>query len=225
MNKPPYQPTVQQMQAQAQAALLAQQQAYLQQMTMYPPTSQPMGAANGRHRYTSTTTSSSSTGPAYITYVGTGGTIYYTTAINTDTQPALAIEEAGIRAGEITGVRAWLVVGDHLLKSMYMDYIWQPGAQKITDERVHPLMGNGFHAFKTLEQCRHEYCGDNVIYGEVALWGEVYEHERGYRAECARITRFITIWEYKPTGLRRLWENLRKNPTLEALRRKYGVEE
>jgi hypothetical protein len=100
------------------------------------------------------------------------------------------IEDAGIRAGEIIGYRAWFL-NDGLLHSMYASFIWFPGVV----ERAHEITeswGTGLHAFKTLHEARQQYTYANV-WGEVALWGDVFEHEKGYRAEFAAVRRIIKV--------------------------------
>lgn len=217
--QPPYQPTTAQMLAQAQATRMAQQQTYLQQAQL-AQAQQQTGVPNGGHWYAGTTASGSSVSPTYITYMGTGGTVYSSAPLSASSQQALTIEEAGIRAGEIIGYRAWYLRSDDVLWSMYVGYAWQPGTQRITDERLNRYQGNGFHAFKDMDLCQKCYPGPGVVFGEVALWGEVYEHERGYRAECARITRLIGVWEDRKEPS---WVRLWRRPTIHKLREKYGV--
>ncbi len=93
-----------------------------------------------------------------------------------------------IRAGEIIGYRAW-VLGHELLRSVHADYTWTPGVQVAHERpRAH---GTGFHAFKTLRQAVEIYScyatGAEVVFGSIAMWGDVIEHQNGYRAEFAAI--------------------------------------
>lgn len=44
----------------------------------------------------------------------------------------------------------------------------------------------GIYAFKDLAFGREQYTKDDVLWGEVLLWGKHYTHEHGYRAEYAR---------------------------------------
>lgn len=148
------------------------------------------GHPNGGYRKTTTQTSSYSTvapGPAdmgaFTVDFGTG-TINHTPASDG------TFKDAGIRAGEIIAYRAWKLCRGTLW-AMYVPYVWKPGVI----ERAHDLdgyWGGGFHAFKTMEHVRREYCYADV-YGEVALWGEVYECEFGYRAEYAAVHKIIKV--------------------------------
>jgi len=147
-----------------------------------------------------------------------------TSARAVECRPAIDIEECGVKAGEIIAYRAWCLVGDSfMLHSMFIDYEWKPNEiQKIYEETLGPYGGNGFHAFKTLEKCQHEYHGLGTVYGEVALWGEVIEHEQGYRAECARVTRILEVHENAVgNGLRWMFGTR----TIDKLRQLYGVKE
>jgi len=56
---------------------------------------------------------------------------------------------------------------------------------------------------------------DAVVYGQVKLWGTVYEHQFGYRAEYAKVH---TLIEYR--SLRRYH---RGSTVLKSLREAYRV--
>lgn len=171
------------------------------------------------------TPSSSASNTTGIAYVGTSTN--HTPAVTTTLyQPPAypAIEDAGIRAGEIIGYRCWKLENGDQLRSIYMGTIWMPGETGQTSVPLNPYGGSGFYAFKTLEDVKCEFPRGHLythqlIYGEVALWGQVYEHERGYRAECVRITRIIEVDLEDKFGRLRFW----KPDTLTRLRRKYGV--
>lgn len=67
----------------------------------------------------------------------------------------------------------------------------QPG----TDHQApHPKCMCGYWAFKTLEDLWVNVPGA-PLYGEVALWGKVFEHQYGYRAEYAYPVSFHTSTE------------------------------
>ena len=118
------------------------------------------------------------------------------------------IEDAGIRAGEIIGYRVWsLETGDNimspfgkgykgLLKSVVWPYIWTPSLVEKVDY-VAPYQGQGFHAFKDIKQAENEFMhyDDTLVFGEVYMWGEVIEHECGYRSEYAKIKRLYRVVE------------------------------
>ncbi len=89
----------------------------------------------------------------------------------------------------------------------------------------------GVYAWKTkraaLEQMAHYEGG---IVGRVALWGEVVEHERGYRAEFGKVVSldYVNVWAFRQKG-----QNSYKNAeshaldrqTLAMLRELYGLTE
>jgi hypothetical protein len=136
-----------------------------------------------------------------------------------------AIESAGIRAGEIIGFRAWRLRGD-LLQSMFIEnYPWRPGAVEHAPVLA-DTWGAGLHAFKTLKMAKQQYCyaypGEPIFYGEVALWGDVIEHETGYRAEYASIVSLICyrteIFDHADRFFG-FW----KNRTLKRVRSRYGL--
>lgn len=131
-------------------------------------------------------------------------------------EPA-AIENAGIRAGEVMAWRAWRVEdGDRLCSVYIASAVWIPGEPmrgQVTDRT------GGVHAFKELNDVSEyisRYAAKDIfgvvfvrdlngddglwpnglctrsadlpyIVGRVALWGQIVEHERGYRAEFAKI--------------------------------------
>lgn len=258
MNKPlPYQPTLNQMQAQSQAQRLIQQQAYIQaaqnqqitqaQLQQAQMAQQAGGVQYVGHWSSNQTASCSATNTAYIAYLGADGTVYYTTLQGTGgtatvsvasqgaggggvgmaERPVLNIEECGVRAGEIIAYRAWkLSKSDERLRSMFVGYIWEPDEPQKIGDKLNPYHGNGFHAFKTLAKCKQEYpyispVTSPMVYGEVALWGEVIEHEKGYRAECARVTRILEVHTGPIGAVRRIFQ---PSP-IKTLRRLYGVQE
>ena len=101
------------------------------------------------------------------------------------------LKSEGIRAGEIIAWRAWLVIGDYL-HSVVAAKPWTPGEPMSGD----PATGYGIHAYKgphgpMLDGYAQKGNGPWVI-GEVALWGEIIEHEEGYRAEFARVHSLVT---------------------------------
>jgi hypothetical protein len=131
-----------------------------------------------------------------------------------------SISHAGIRAGEIIGYRLWWVDKDGRLRSLIQDNIrWQPGEPMVGDvdkciyprwSSHHPDLYSGVYAFKDLCRAREEFqeitqaiehdlghkplnsCG--LALGSVKLWGEVVEHEYGYRASFAKPNSFDEIY-------------------------------
>lgn len=127
------------------------------------------------------------------------------TWVSFDEAPAKPIENAGIKAGEIIAYRGWRVLNGELVSIYKRQHTWKPGEPMTGDVRG----AYGVHAFKT-HNLVEKYCdiyscggfGWVVVFltadgpkieepvfaiGTVALWGEVIEHEHGYRAEYAKI--------------------------------------
>jgi hypothetical protein len=151
--------------------------------------------------------------------------------------PKRAVDDAGIRAGEIIAYRAWSVLNGKL-RSMAAEFDWEPNGLPLwykwiasnktkIDWRPVPYQSPngvdeemaGFHAFKSVRDVEFEYrpcdADDAVVYGQVKLWGTVYEHQFGYRAEFAKVHRLM---EYR--SLRRYHCG---NGVLGSLRDAYGV--
>jgi hypothetical protein len=152
--------------------------------------------------------------------------------------PKRAVDNAGIRAGEIIAFRAWSVLNGKL-RSMAAEFDWEPNGiplwhkrmvsdqPKTVDQPAVPYKSPngvdeemaGFHAFKSMRDVKFEYppcdADDAVVYGQVKLWGTVYEHQYGYRAEYARVH---ALMEYR--SLRR-YHNV--NEVLKSLREAYRV--
>ena len=92
--------------------------------------------------------------------------------------------------------RVWRLITNGkstILLSCATGEAWQAG---VPMEAKEPLMvfqeHNGVHAFKEKTLPRdYDYgienisYGEYILYGQVALWGKVIEHEDGYRAEFA----------------------------------------
>jgi hypothetical protein len=98
-------------------------------------------------------------------------------------------EDAGIRVGEIEAWRAWIrTTNDGLLHSVTMGDVWLPN-EPFEASGVDRMLG--VYAFKTMTQARAVFgpSYNETIYaiGRVALWGEVWEFDKGWHAEFARI--------------------------------------
>ena len=101
----------------------------------------------------------------------------------------------GIRLGEITAYRAWRVIEptwlrepDDRLHSVYVqDYVWPLDEPARGDVRTH-----GIYSFRDVIRCRVDYgyalgTAGSLLFGKVKIWGEIVEHEAGYRSEFAKI--------------------------------------
>lgn len=98
------------------------------------------------------------------------------------------LKSEAIVAGEIIAWRAWVVRNGRLYSMTASSVEWNPNAPMEGDAAG----GWGVHAYKNaLEPLRDGYIGlDDSrcwAFGQVALWGDVIEHERGYRAQYARV--------------------------------------
>lgn len=130
--------------------------------------------------------------------------------------PLAEIPSAGVSLGEIVAYRVWLLQSD-FITSCSMDDVWRPGeimVGRFLDR------GAGVHAWRSPELAvcygkQAHYC--IRVVGRVALWGEVIEHERGYRAEFAKPIAFDQMFGYPILPGRRL-RKLRELYGLEAAR-------
>lgn len=188
---------------------------------------------NGGYWISNQATSGYTSYGAGASNVGTQGSIGFTIgSIGNATAPP-SIEEAGIRAGEIIGYRAWHLVNG-ILRSVFVDFSWNPegvgqaqydcydywptkSKNRIPLERH----GVGYHAFKSLKEVKDTYNypkdGNPVVLGQVAMWGDVLEHERGWKSEYAKVHSIIGFG-----GMPKLFAPW-KYVSLARLRRRYGV--
>lgn len=130
--------------------------------------------------------------------------------------PYASIPNAGIRAGELIAWRFWRfepMFG--LLKSASTEYIWTPGEPARGD-----IKEAGVFSWRNkdiaLTEC-HDWLMPEpfFVFGSIYHWGEVVEHERGYRSERAEIKSLDTIIGY--IRYDHAW------PDLDHLRKLYGV--
>lgn len=156
------------------------------------------GHPNGRYRNAYSQASNSAAQAAYSTYMGASP--YASLGASAAPTTEAPIEDAGVTAGEIIGYRAWMLDSKGFLRGMFMsDYVWLPGKVEHAPV-VDRTWGAGLHAFKTLADAKAQYGmyatpTASVAFGRVALWGEVIEHESGYRAEYAAIEEIFDLWE------------------------------
>ena len=110
---------------------------------------------------------------------------------------ATCLKSEGLRAGEIIAWRAWLVVGEQLMSVVADGKLWSETEPMAGD----PAAGYGVHAYKAphgplLDSYVQKGSANHWVIGEVALWGDVIEHEDGYRAEFARVHSLVTWHEF-----------------------------
>lgn len=178
-----------------------------------------LGGIHGGYWSTTSQAQGYSAQAAHQTNLGTIGALFAQ-------QAAVArppIKDAGIRAGEIIAYRAWTWEGG-LLRSMAANFAWIPG------EIAHgvPSQGVGVHAFKTLGDTVGQYGSYGhsaerpIVFGTVALWGDVIEHEKGYRAEFGAVEAVLMVMpgdEYSSWWM--FWKPRRD--VLAEVRRTYGL--
>lgn len=83
----------------------------------------------------------------------------------------------------------------------------------------------GIHAFK-LQRHALKFAsewGGALVWGRVHLWGDIVEHEIGYRAEYARI--FAIDGANEPERPKGLFRRRPKKTLLESLKERYEPEE
>ena len=143
----------------------------------------------------------------------------FTTANYVAHPSATTFEDAGIRAGEVTAYRCWILCNDGLLHSVFMgNFAWAPG---IPARGSPTAQGDaGIYAFKDRGRAMNyaPLRGDAVaVTGVADLWGDVYEHEAGYRAQFAAIVAIDDApnGEYDAVALRKLY-GLDKKPAPKA---------
>jgi hypothetical protein len=107
---------------------------------------------------------------------------------------AVRLHHEGIRVGEIIAYRAWRVIaprwwraGDDRLHSVLMkDYVWYPDEPASGDVRTH-----GIYSCRNVIRSAQDYWYSvgraSLLFGKVKIWGEVVEHELGYRSQFAKI--------------------------------------
>ncbi len=105
------------------------------------------------------------------------------------------LKHEGVRVGEIIAYRAWRVInegwfrsGDDRLHSVLMrDYVWYPDKPASGDVRTY-----GIYSFRDVIRSKEEYGYDPgvdgpLLLGKVKIWGEIVEHEAGYRSQFGKI--------------------------------------
>ncbi len=144
--------------------------------------------------------------------------------------------------GEIEAFRVWRIFNaEPRLISSYTAHEWEPGGVMKAHQELRDFDGDwdrtGVHAWKSMVEvvehgARIARSGDGstLAFGRVKLWGDVVEHQRGYRAEFARIigiddlVKFECNEMYYDMSKDRMDETLRSvwlGPQLEDLRDRY----
>jgi hypothetical protein len=126
-------------------------------------------------------------------------------------EPAL-IPYAGVRAGEIIGYRMWYVLDNNQLCSLAHEFIWEPNA--IVEGKLDEVVENmyfsrsiygGVYSYSDANYLTIElnnlrrsltwllYTWHGIAIGTIKCWGEVIEHEKGYRAQYAKLTSITDV--------------------------------
>lgn len=184
------------------------------------------GAHHGRDRRTNPTAYRHSTHRASD---GPGAADPFPTSLtfSAESQPrSPAIPHAGIRTGELIGHRLWWVVKvnnsptGYRLRSLAHDRIWRPGetvegntnAIVAMNGSLRPIWG-GVYSYPTPAHLTKEirFWADLVyaysaalVCGTIKMWGDVVEHEAGYRAQYAKVLSLDAIVWGDPVGLEAL---------------------
>jgi len=105
--------------------------------------------------------------------------------------PVRPIEDAGFVAGEIVAHRVWKICPGGYLRSVTQNSVWAPNEPMHGEINYRGMdFQVGVHAFKSQRDAFEEYglSGyDPRAVGKVLLWGDVVEHEKGWRAEYGRV--------------------------------------
>lgn len=127
-------------------------------------------------------------------YTGAGWTIVSFHGTPESDHPVI---DCGIRAGEVTGKRCWWQIHQRLFSIYMTECEWLANIPMTGDVDK----GFGVHAFKYISDCNdyiaqalfnNGHVGTGLVPGTVSMWGEIVEHERGYRAQYAKITSLDT---------------------------------
>ena len=176
-----------------------------------------LGADYGAHRRTDAQTSCDSAGSS-----NTGHHRTEPLLITGNKTRDAALGEPRIRAGEIIGWRFWKLC-DGLLHSVFIPYTWHPGVFERSSARHGGFKNPGYHAFRNKEQAERETSSIQAywlpcVIGSVAMWGEVIEHENGWRSEYAAVRSLTEITggrDFSRKRLRELREKYRCQATTE----------
>lgn len=102
--------------------------------------------------------------------------------------PPKPVEHGGMKLGEIIGYRVWRIIDGGYLKSCSADTIWAPG-EPMEGDIGKDGHGLGVHAWKSKSlMLQYSHLGQmRCAIGSIRMWGEIVEHDRGYRSQYASI--------------------------------------
>jgi hypothetical protein len=99
-----------------------------------------------------------------------------------------------VEIGEITAWRVWRLGKDGFVHSPIVNLAWRP--REVMRSLVTADADDGIYASKLrpeIEWPPSSRASWPLVVGRVLLWGSVFEHAKGYRAENARILSFDAI--------------------------------
>ena len=168
-------------------------------------------AAHGRDRPPDPPLQGGATEAAYRAYLGALTAALQSLEAADADKPFSSIQDAGIRAGEVRAWRCWRYEHGELF-SMARENKWIPGVPMTGNVGFSRVDGIGFgvHAWKSrhdAERYARSYPDRCLVIGQVDLWGELVEHEKGYRARYAAIVSLDKIsgpWLMRDARLRRV---------------------
>lgn len=147
----------------------------------------------------------------------------------------VAIEDAGVRAGEIVGWRVWELRGEKAgpyLQSTHQTHRWRPGEPMVGDVSgaygvhawAHPLDALAY-MLGIAEAVDLIAPPLGYVLGTVDLYGAVIEHEVGYRARFAMVNNLVSVHpparpvDYRSVGMT---QDEALAIMLDELRRRHG---
>ena len=148
-----------------------------------------LGADDGDHRRADAQTSCDSAGSSYSAHHRTEPLF-----ITGDKTRDAALGQPRIRAGEIIGWRYWKLCNG-LLHSVFVYHLWRPDVLERAICKDSGPDNLGYHAFKEREraECEASTYWSSTVVGSVVMWGEVIEHQFGWRSEYAAVRSIIKI--------------------------------
>ncbi len=168
------------------AELLAQQSPYSSAQQVTQPPWQGANIHGNRTTNTPLPLSPFSTGST--TSIGPNG---ITDAFTARAEASRKVPHEGVRAGEVIGWRYWIIdalSGTFYIRSVYGDQWWKP--EEVVEEKGSFTVANGYgiHAYKEQTSLFDVLSpGSCIAVGTISMWGEVVEHENGWRSSKAKL--------------------------------------
>lgn len=111
------------------------------------------------------------------------------------------MSEETIIVGEITAWRIWLVGSGPYLCSTFVPKAWFPDEVMTGNIELIGYGGirEGVYSWKSKDKALRYGGGhiSKIVIGKVHIWGDVFEHERGYRSQYAKVIEIndvLTPW-------------------------------